>query len=121
MNAALDAYALLVASVLFVGGVVLLGYGGVTYARALSAVMDARVRRVSADAQDETLAASAEALDDLHERRVANRRYESHEAPSDDELYSQIISEREYTTTGNEGIEEEVGISPDRMFVREEA
>lgn len=120
--------AILAAAVIFVVGVVVLGVGAWMWTRALAEVQRARVHRISADTQEETLESGREALDEIDERRRRNREpVEERAFPSDHDFYRQILDERppeqDVTTTGNEGAEylgQDSGITPDRIYVPEE-
>jgi len=116
------------AAALFAGGIVVLGLGAFVWARAFAEIQRARVLRQSADANDITLEASQEAIDELAVRRDERLERDPHEAPTDEELYRQVLAERgdpgedyDMTTARNEGVKEDYGIAPDQMYIPEEA
>ena len=123
-----DAITNLSTVLLFLGGVLALGailivicIAAFIAVRSAAEVQRVRTHRAAADAQDEALDESRDALDDIQTRRRQSREQER-VTPSDEELFRQIVEEREWTTTGNEGIEEDSGIPPDRTYnIPEEA
>src|SRR5690348_7966070 len=119
MTTFLAALAILGASLLFIGGVLLLLGGAWLLARALAEVQRTRVHRISADAQEEVLGASQEALGDIHDQR--ERQSGQDYGPTDAELIEAIHAEREIRTAENEirdePDDEQPLIPPDRQYV----
>lgn len=119
-----DAIAVLGAALLFLAGVGILAVLGIILARLWAEVQRARSHRISADAQEEVVAASAEALDDVSAARERNQRItrDYGAPPSDEELFESVMRGRQpdddgdITTMRNEHVEETSPIPPDSQF-----
>jgi len=114
--------ALVIFAVLFIGGVWVLAHGARVWAEAVGALHQARYQGVQANvaaAADD----AAQALDEERDERARSRA--PFVPPTDDELAALLLEERvlgrrgkdaEYTTLGNEGIEETTPIPEGGMY-----
>ena len=124
MNAVLTAAAPLAAALLFIVGVLLLGVAARVWADAIAAGHRAHSHAIEVRERKETYQATHEALEDAEEQRARARA--AYVPPNDRELYETILAEREanrgngeakeYTTTSNEGLEEEPPIRPGGLY-----
>lgn len=115
---------ILAATILFVGGVALLGLGAWVWARAIADVFRARAHRISADAQEETVEATQDALGELRSRRdeyIEPTDAELRASAREDALQERMMYAGDITTGRNEEVEETPPIPPDSLYVREEA
>lgn len=123
-----DAIAVLGAALLFLAGVGILAVLGIILARLWAEVQRARSHRISADAQEATVAASEEALDDISAARERNQRITPTYGapPSDYELLESVMAggppsrDGDVTTMRNEHIEETSPIPADSFYAQEE-
>lgn len=125
----LNAFAPIIAALLFLGGCGILVVLGLMLAYLWREVQRGRVARVQADAQQEALDASSEALDEIEHRRQENRRVtQGFAAPPDADMIAGLLEERGvYTTDGNEEAQgdeapsgDDYAIPADRMFAEAE-
>ena len=88
--------------------------GARMWADAAAATHRARAHGAEADATEVTVQVANDAVDEIHERTSRG----DYRPTSDEDLLEQIVAERgEYTTAGNEGIEEQEPI-PSGGFYR---
>lgn len=88
-------FAIIIASVLFLGGLCILGFGMFMLAKATGAIHQARAHGAEADATAETLVAAKDAVDDM-QRHARDRAAAVAEErpPGDDEITAGILLER---------------------------
>lgn len=113
------AYEILLATLLFLGGICVLGLGAWIWARAIAEVFRARAHHVAARSAEETYDASEEALSELgqlHSPASIPTEAELRQAARMAAAYERG-GEQEYTTQGNEQ-DPERGISPDSFYTR---
>lgn len=127
----LDAFAVLGTAVLFIGGIAMLAACGIVFFRALRELAGARAALSAAQAQEETVRAGHDAVDEIKERREYIRREPSY--PTDAELrqaaYDQTLEElgvdgsempESYTTVDDHaariGANGQADIPPDSLY-----
>jgi hypothetical protein len=131
MVAYTNAFAALGVAVLFLAGILILGVAMIIFARALAETQRYRSHRLTTDGQEETLAASQDALEEIEKRRSFVR---ESPIPSDEELrvaaraqtllepHDQFNPEAYPTTDGNAmrmNFDGEADVPPDRLYVPE--
>lgn len=115
MSIAADAFALLAQMVLFVGGVLVLGFGAWVWSRAIVAAHTARSHSITVQAQADSVDEAERALEEAEQHK---QRYYAQATPED--MMESIIAERGYMSTQeNEGLAEEAVVPAGGMYVRE--
>lgn len=117
------AFGFAILALLFMGGVVVLGLGAWAWGNAIAAAHRARAHGLTADAQQVVHESARDALGEIDDRR---REFggEDYRPPADNELVEAILAarngstndDRDITTIGNEGIEEEPPIPVDSQW-----
>lgn len=113
---------LVVAALVVVLAAVACAWGALIWSKAIDTLQQARMHAVAANASQRTLDETNRAIDDLNDRMPPRADYVP---PSEDEIREELRRQRadaraeeqpEYTTLGNEGVEEAPPIPPGGFY-----
>ena len=86
-------FCVLIAALLFLGGVVVLGLGTRAIASGISALHQARAHGAEADATADTLVAAKDAVDEIHQRKVEMQQRDEGRV-GDEEITAALLIDR---------------------------